>query len=94
MRAFPQVFGAIIALLATCGLAAWALVAFAGIDPLTAFLATSQGGADSVAIISASSNVNLPFVMSMQIARFLLVLFTGPLLAKWLSGPRRIRWPQ
>lgn len=87
-RVFPQVFGAILALLATCGLAAWALVRFAGIDPLTAFLATSPGGADSVAIISASTNVDVPFVMSMQMARFLLVLFSGPALAKLLSGSR------
>jgi membrane AbrB-like protein len=86
-RVFPRVFAAIIALIATCGLAAWALVIFAGIDPLTAFLATSPGGADSVAIISASTNVDVAFIMSMQMARFLLVLFTGPALARLLSGP-------
>lgn len=88
-RVFPQVFGAILALMLTCGLAAWALVIFAGIDPLTAFLATSPGGADSVAIIAASTKVDVPFVMSMQMARFLMVLFTGPVLARLLSGPRR-----
>ena len=88
-RVFPRVFAAVLALIATCGLGAWGLVLFAGIDPLTAFLATSPGGADSVAIISASTHVDVPFVMSMQMARFLLVLSTGPTLARLLSGPRR-----
>jgi len=87
-RVFPQVFAAIVALLLTCGAAAWALVVFAGVAPLTAFLATSPGGLDSVAIISASTTVDVPFVMAMQMARFLLVLFTGPTLAKLLSGDR------
>ena len=88
-RVFPRVFGSIVVLIATCGLAAWALVIFAGVDPLTAFLATSPGGADSVAIISASTPVDVPFVMSMQMSRFLLVLFTRPALARFLSGNRR-----
>ena len=42
-------------LIAICGGSAWGLVHFAGIDPLTAYLATSPGGADSVAILSASA---------------------------------------
>ncbi|MGV8985234.1 MAG: AbrB family transcriptional regulator [Cypionkella sp.] len=88
-RVFPRVFASIVVLIAICGGAAWLLVQFAGIDPLTAYLATSPGGADSVAIISASTPVDVPFVMSMQLARFLLVLFTGPALARLLSGPAR-----
>jgi uncharacterized protein len=52
-------------------------------DPLTAYLATSPGGADSVAIIAASSShVDVPFVMAMQMARFILVLLVGPALAR------------
>ena len=38
-------------------------VAFAGVDPMTAYLATSPGGADSIAIIAASSNVDISFVL-------------------------------
>lgn len=81
-RALPRVLGSILALMAICGVFAAALVYFAGIDPLTAYLATSPGGADSVAIISASSNVDVPFVMAMQLARFLVILVAGPALAK------------
>jgi membrane AbrB-like protein len=90
-RALPRVLGSILALMAICGVFAVALVYFAGIDPLTAYLATSPGGADSVAIISASSNVDIPFVMAMQLARFLVILIAGPAIArlvvKW-SGLR------
>lgn len=86
-RALPRVLGSILTLMAICGVFASALVYFAGIDPLTAYLATSPGGADSVAIISASSNVDVPFVMAMQLTRFLVILMIGPwlarLVAKW-----------
>ena len=44
--------------------------------------------ADSVAIIAASSKVDLPFVMAMQTARFLAVLAIGPSLARAIA--RRI----
>jgi membrane AbrB-like protein len=85
----PQIAGAIFALIAICGLCAAALVVFAGIDPLTAYLATSPGGADSIAIIAASSPVDVPFVMALQTARFMLVLVIGPSIARFVA--KRIR---
>ncbi|MGV8953957.1 MAG: AbrB family transcriptional regulator, partial [Cypionkella sp.] len=81
-RVFPQILASTLTLIAICGLFAVVLVQFAGIDPLTAYLATSPGGADSVAIIAASSKVDVPFVIAMQMARFLVVLITGPSLAR------------
>ena len=81
-RVFPQILASTLVLIAICGLFAVVLVEFAGIDPLTAYLATSPGGADSVAIIAASSKVDVPFVIAMQTARFLVVLMTGPSLAR------------
>ena len=45
----------------------------AGVDPLTAYLATSPGGSDSIAIIAASTNVDVSFVMAMQTVRMLAV---------------------
>lgn len=83
-KAFPQVLASTLTLIAICGGFGTLLVVFAGIDPLTAYLATSPGGADSVAIIAASSNVDIAFVVAMQTARFLVVLFTGPTLARLL----------
>ncbi len=86
---FPRVALSILALLAICGGFAVLLVVFADIDPLTAFLSTSPGGADSIAIIATStSGVNVPFVMSMQVARFLLVVVAGPVCARLLSSGR------
>ena len=58
---------------------------WAGVDFLTAFLATSPGGADSVSIIAASMPTNVGFVVSMQAIRFFMVIFLSPMLARWLS---------
>ena len=57
----------------------------AGIDPLTAYLATSPGGADSAAIIALASNVDVAFVMAMQTTRLVLVLLIGPSLAGFIA---------
>jgi len=85
LRALPAVAGAIVALMGACGLMGLILVKLAGVDPLTAYLATSPGGADSVAIIAAATPVDVPFVMTMQTMRFLVVLLVGPALARRLA---------
>jgi len=85
MKTLPQVLIAVVTLITVCGGFAVMLVVFAGIDPLTAYLATSPGGADSVAIIAASSNVDMPFVMAMQTGRFVVVLLIGPGLARFIA---------
>jgi uncharacterized protein len=81
-RVFPKIAASTLALIALCGGLAALLHLIAGTDPLTAYLATSPGGADSVAIIAASSHVDMPFVMAMQTARFIIVLLVGPALAR------------
>lgn len=86
-RALPQVTLAIVALMAFCGTLAFLLWEFAGVDPLTAYLATSPGGLDSVAIIAAASGeVDISFVMVLQMLRFLLVLLFGPAIARTVAG--------
>lgn len=85
-RVFPRVLASVLALIAVCGGFAGLLVVFAGIDPLTAYLATSPGGADSVAIIATSIKVDIPFIMAMQVGRFFLVIAIGPALARLLAG--------
>jgi membrane AbrB-like protein len=84
-RALPQVLASIFALIAVCGALALVLVHAAGIDPLTAYLATSPGGMDSVAIIAASSTADLSFVMALQTVRFAIVLIAGPPLARFIA---------
>ena len=67
------------------GVAAF-LVATTGHDPLTAYLATSPGGADSVAIIAASTDVNQAFVMAMQTVRLLAVLVLAPVVTRFMAA--------
>jgi membrane AbrB-like protein len=84
-RALPQVMLSIAVLIAVCGALAFVLVGAAGIDPLTAYLATSPGGMDSIAIIAASSRVDLSFVMALQMMRLVIVLIVGPPLARFIA---------
>ena len=85
MRALPRVALAISALIAICALFGVVLAKLAHVDMLTAYLATSPGGADLVAIIAASSKVDVPFVMALQLARFVIVLVIGPRLARFVA---------
>jgi uncharacterized protein len=85
-RALPQIVLSILALIAFCWGLAFALIKTLGIDPLTAYLATSPGGMDSIAIIAASSKVDISFVMALQTARFVIVILVGPRLARLVAG--------
>jgi uncharacterized protein len=85
-RALPGILAAIAVLIAICGACGLVLAKVAGLDPLTAYLATSPGGADSIAIIAASSRVDMAFVMTMQMVRFLIVTVSGPALARFLAA--------
>lgn len=89
-RALPHIVGSILLLLALCAGLGFVLSRFGGVDPLTAYLATTPGGADTAAIIAVATKVDAPFVMAMQIARFLVVLLVGPVVARALSR-RQIR---
>ena len=60
------------------------------IDGLTAYLATSPGGLDSVAIIATSTPVDVPFVMALQTVRLLLLLILGP----WIASQVAKRLPR
>ncbi len=84
-KQLPIILASIFALIAMCGGLAFALHEAAGTDPLTAYLATSPGGADAVAIIAASSPVDLPFVMAMQVGRLMVALLVGPALARTIA---------
>jgi membrane AbrB-like protein len=93
-RVFPAIAASTLTLIVLCGGLALLLHLYVGTDPLTAYLATSPGGADSVAIIAASTHVDVPFVMAMQVARFMIVLIVGPslarIVARWTGSFRTI----
>ena len=85
-RALPRVLVSIAVLIIFGMSLAVALALLGGFDPLSAYLATSPGGADSVAIIATHAvNVDVGFVMAMQVARFILVLLTGPRVSRWVA---------
>lgn len=90
-RALPPIILAALLLIAFCGGLAMLLVRTLGIDPFTAYLATSPGGMDSVAIIAASGTANLSFVMALQMFRFTLVMLIGPALATALAKREQAR---
>lgn len=86
LTVLPRTLMAILALVLFSGLIALLLVGLLGMDPLTAYLATSPGGMDSVAIIAASSShIDISFIMALQTLRFLGVLLLGPVLSRFLA---------
>ncbi len=85
-RALPQIILSILLLIGFCWMLALLLTTLVGADPLTAYLATSPGGIDTVAIIASSSNVDVSFVMAMQTTRLVILLLIGPTLARTLAG--------
>lgn len=82
LRAVPQLLLATFLLMVLCCGAAWMLTAFAGVDPLSAYLATSPGGLDSVAVIAAGSGCDVPFVLALQTLRLFAVVLSGPFVAR------------
>jgi membrane AbrB-like protein len=92
--ALPVILGSIASLIIVCGFIAAGMVLVAGIDPLTAYLATSPGGLDTVAIVAAASNVDLSFVMAMQTTRLVVVLITSPAISRVLARRVAARKPR
>jgi uncharacterized protein len=87
-RALPAILLTVLGLIAFCTALAWCLTRLAHVDMLTAYLATSPGGMDSVAIIAASAgNVDVPFVLALQGVRLVFVIALAPYLSKAV-----VRW--
>jgi membrane AbrB-like protein len=85
-RVFPQIVASIVTLILFCCVLAFLLSRVLGIGLLTAYLATSPGGMDSIAIIaSASGKVDLPLVMALQAVRFFFVLVLGAPIARLVA---------
>jgi hypothetical protein len=84
-RMIPRAVLSIFVVIVFCGFLGYLLNRFLGVDPLTAYLATSPGGVDAVAIIATSANVKVGFVMALQLSRMLLVVLIGPLVSRWVA---------
>jgi membrane AbrB-like protein len=81
-RVLPQLLASTAVLLALCGLSGALLVATVHVDALTAYLATTPGGLDSVTVIALGSGANVPLVMAIQTLRVFAVILSGPAVAK------------
>ncbi|ADO48708.1 AbrB family transcriptional regulator [[Enterobacter] lignolyticus] len=85
LKTLPQILLSIFCMILLCGLMAYGLTRWLGLDFLTAYLATSPGGMDSVAIIAAGSSADMSFIMAMQTLRLFSILLTGPAIARFIS---------
>lgn len=84
MRLIPQMLFSAILIIALCGGIGWTLTRFAGLDALTAYLATTPGGLDSVAVLAMGGGADAPFVLALQGLRLFAVIAVGPLVARLL----------
>ena len=79
-RLFPFVLASAAGLVVACAGLGWLLTALTDIDGLTAYLATTPGGIDSVAIMALGSGADAPLVLAVQMLRLLTVILAGALL--------------
>ncbi|NRJ80061.1 AbrB family transcriptional regulator [Salmonella enterica subsp. enterica serovar Typhi] len=85
LRPLPQILLSIFALMAICAAMAWGMAYYMQIDFMTAYLATSPGGLDTVAAIAAGSSADMALIMAMQTLRLFSILLTGPAVARFIS---------
>ncbi|AOR62811.1 AbrB family transcriptional regulator [Pectobacterium wasabiae] len=85
IRTLPHMMASIVGLMLLCGGMAWMVTKIIPVDMLTAFLATSPGGLDSIAIIAAGSRVDMAFVIAMQTLRLFSTLLFSPILSRFIS---------
>ena len=96
LKTLPQIIAAIVGLIALCALMALALTHLLPLVFLTAYLATSPGGLDTVAIIAVGTRADMSFIMAMQTLRLFTILLTGPATARLISryAPRKEKSPR
>lgn len=86
-RLVPFVLASSAGLVVACAGLGWLLAALTPVSGLTAYLATTPGGIDSVAIMALGSGADAPMVLAIQTLRLLAVVVAGALLSRWLSWP-------
>lgn len=81
----PVMLVSTMVLVLSCAGLGWVLTTFTNIDWLTAYLATTPGGIDSVAIMALGSGADAPLVLAIQMLRLIAVVLVGTLLGRWWS---------
>lgn len=85
LKTLPQIIASIIGLIVVCALMALGVTQVLPLDFMTAYLATSPGGLDTVAIIAAGTRADMSFIMAMQTLRLFTILLAGPAIARFIS---------
>ena len=88
-RLLPFVLASTLGLMAVCAGLGWILAALTGADLLTAYLATTPGGIDSVAIIALGSGADASLVLAVQMLRLFAVVLAGPIFVRWRLSRHR-----
>lgn len=92
-RYVPGMLACIALAIGLCGVLALLLASFSGVDYLTAYMALNPGGLDVVVLTAASVETDLSLIISIQVARLVLVIAIAPLLgrmaARWFAGGSR-----
>lgn len=85
MYAMPIMLAAAMLLILLCSLSALGVAYWIGEDYLSAYLATSPGGLDSIAIIAMDVHADVGLVVAMQTLRLFTVVLVGPIVAKFIA---------
>lgn len=88
VASLPTMLAAIVAMMALCAASAWLVSAIGRVSFLTAYLATSPGGVESVVAIALGTNADMNFVVATQTLRLFSVVLVGPWLARRIGGAR------
>ena len=81
----PLMLVSTVMLMLACAGLGWVLASLTPVDGLTAYLATTPGGIDSVAIMALGTGADAPLVLAIQMLRLFAVVLAGTLLGRWWS---------
>ncbi len=84
-RLLPAFVVSNIALLGSAALIGGGLAYFTRIDLFSAYLATTPGGLNLIAIIAFESRSNVIFILTLHLLRFLIIILAGAPLVRWLT---------
>lgn len=86
MYAMPIMMATSMLLIILCAMSAFVVAWWLGVDYLSAYLATSPGGLDSLSIVAIEVHADVGLVVAMQTLRLFAVILIGPLLTKFIAS--------
>jgi hypothetical protein len=84
-RLAPAILIQMLLLIAGCALIGAMLASTTGVDWLSAYLATTPGGIDSVTIAALDTNSETALVLTLHLLRLLVIVLIGPLIVRRLA---------